>query len=532
MFAAASGCGEKTPAQLEKERRENMELAVKRARVLLFENNPLKAVEILENASKQWGVDADLCETLANAYAQSGQIGFAAMFFDKASDLKGGDPELQISAAKSYEQSASLESAVKSYEKYLKMRPQDTVVWKTLARNYEKLGLMEQSMNALMSSIRTSGRNPNSAEAAQVGLLFLKLGNTIQSQRWLTAAYAATLPENKQVRKDILLGLIQIRLAEKDAANLDRNVAELDAIDPSALDANFPQLRKKIAEFKKSLKEAQDALAAEKLAEEEKKKAEEAAKKAQAEAKQTAAAQGVKDAQVAVSQASAPDSGKADSEKKGKEATPESSRSEKKAADSAADSKSGDSEKKSAGEEKQGETKTPQMEDATVKDAAEKPAPKEKSPAEKIYEAIEKNDLKNAEQMAHKAVADDPDSHQAWTALSKTYEAEGKNNDAFLAAGEALNRNPDDIDATLYYLRTASKVQNNERFLNSLYAARKKFPRNAEILIGLARTYKEMGDRKNSEFFYRTFLNDVRIDHPRYKEIEDEYGRYSAQDKK
>lgn len=525
MLAAVSGCGEKTPAQLEKERRENMELAVKRARVLLFENNPLKAVEILENASKQWGVDADMCEALANAYAQSGQIGFAAMFFDKASDLKGGDPELQISAAKSYEQSGSLESAVKSYEKYLKMRPQDTVVWKTLARNYEKLGRLEQSMNALMSAIRTSGRNPNSAEAAQVGLLFLKLGNTVQSQRWLTAAYAATLPENKQVRKDILLGLIQIRLAEKDAENLDRNVAELDAIDPSALDANFPQLRGKIAEFKKSLKEAQDALAAKKLAEEEKKKAEEAAKKAQEEAKQDAPAQA---AQTAPAQAPAPESGKAAPAESGKEAAPKPSGSEKKADDS----KAGDSEKKAGDDGQQGGTKTPQMEDATVKDAAEKPAAKEKSPVEKIYEAIEKKELKNAEQMAHRAVADAPDSHQAWTALSKTYEAEGKNNDAFLAAGEALNRNPDDIDATLYYLRTASKVQNNEHFLNSLYAARKKFPRNAEILIGLARTYKEMGDRKNSEFFYRTFLNDIRIDHPRYKEIEEEYGRYSSQSQK
>ncbi|MFR6032793.1 MAG: hypothetical protein ACLUKN_06185 [Bacilli bacterium] len=42
---------------------------------------------------------------------------------------------------------------------------------------------------------------------------------------------------------------------------------------------------------------------------------------------------------------------------------------------------------------------------------------------------------------------------------------------------------PDDINATLFYLRNASRIQNNEIFLNGLYRAHEKFPNNVEILV-------------------------------------------------
>ena len=76
-----------------------------------------------------------------------------------------------------------------------------------------------------------------------------------------------------------------------------------------------------------------------------------------------------------------------------------------------------------------------------------------------------------------------------------------------MAPREAYVRAPDDINATLFYLRNASRIQNNEIFLNSLYRAHEKFPNNVEILVGLARTYKLIGDNRNAKYFYNVFLN-------------------------
>ena len=96
-----------------------------------------------------------------------------------------------------------------------------------------------------------------------------------------------------------------------------------------------------------------------------------------------------------------------------------------------------------------------------------------------------------------------------------------------MAASEAYKRNPDDIDATLFYLRNASRVLNNEKFLNKVYLAHEKFPNNPEIWVDLARTYKLMGDKRNALFFYRHFLANTPKEHILYDEMEEEYKQFS-----
>lgn len=487
LCAFVSSCAEKTPEQIAKENLRQSELAVRRARVFMFENNALKAVELLEQTNNTYGANPDVCEALANAYVQQNQLSNAAIFFERAADLRGGDADLLVNAAKAYEQSGSTESAVKAYEKYLKLRPQDVVIWKTIAAAYEKLQHYESAMNAYMSALKVSGRNPTSTEAAQIGSLFLKLGNVQQARRWLEAAYAATAATNIETRKLIQLNMLAIYLAEKDMVKLESSMDELDKIDKEIVDKTYPQLRAQLADFKKKLQEAKDALDAEKQ--------KEAAAKAEAEKK---AAE-----QKAAEEAAAAAAKKAEEEKIAKE-TEEKAKSEQEA------------------KEKLDGSST-----ETLKD--EKPVPEKEvyiNHVQKSQEALKNGDPKAAEQSAHRAVAADVQSPDAWTALAKAYEAEGKDNDAFLASGEALARMPEDIGANIYYLRTAAKVQTNEQFLNSLYAARKKFPYNSEILIGTARTYKVIGDHRNAKYFYQIFLRDTPKMHPLYEEVEKEYNEY------
>lgn len=500
--ALLSGCGEKSPEQIAAENKKQSELSVRRAQVLMFENKSAEAIKLLEETYQKCGSRPELCENLAYAYMQNGQLASAAMFFENAAAQKGGDAELQISAAKAYEQSKAFDSAAKAYEKYLKIKPADPVARRALASCYEKLEKYPEALNSMMEGLRVSGRNPNTAEAAKIGNLFVKTGNAIQARKWLEAAFKATLPENVETRREILVGLITVYLAQKETVLLDTAVNELDKIAPNEIDQKYPKLRKQLQDFKDSLKAAEEAIKnAERKKTEELKAAEEAKKAKEAEAKKAAE-----------EQKKAEDAKNAESEKTSEKADA---------------SKPQDLTQSEAVEEKAEDAPVEQKTD--IKDETDTPAkPSEYDTlVQKCYDAIAKGDAAEAEKSAHLAIAENSAPEAAWRALAKAYEMSDKHNDSYMAASEAYKRNPDDIDATLFYLRNASRVLNNEKFLNKVYLAHEKFPNNPEIWVDLARTYKLMGDKRNALFFYRHFLANTPKEHILYEEMEEEYKQFS-----
>ena len=497
LCALLSACGEKTPEQIAAENKRNSEIAVRRAQVLIFDGKTADAIVMLEEASQKYGTGVELCEALAYAYSQEGKFADAAMCFEKASDLKGGDPSLQISAAKTYEQAGVLDSAIKAYEKYLKLKPGDAVAWKSLASCCVKAEYYEDALKHYLAAIKAIGRDPNTTEAAEIGELFIKNGNAHQAQRWLEAAYAVTLPENAEVKKKLLSNLIAVYLSLKDMGKLERAVNDADAIDKNLVESAYPGLHAKIADFKAKLKEAEEAFKTEQ------KKKEEAAL-AERKAKEEAAA-------------------KAEAERKAKEEAERKAKEESEKAAMPIDANS----------ESDGKKTEVVSEESTISDAQAKPAEAEKKPTalEMSRDYLSKGEAKLAERSAHIAIADNRTSPEAWHALAKSYEAQNKANDSFLAAREALKLNPDDINATLYYLKNASRVQNNEHFLNSLYRAHEKFPNNVEILVGLARTYNALKDKPNARYFYAKFLREALKEHPLYEEMQQEYDSLSPEEK-
>ncbi len=488
-----TGCAEKTPEEIAAENKKNSALAVRRAQVMIFEGKNADAINTLEDASQKYGMGAEISEALAYAYSQDGQFSSAAMCFEKASDLKGGDPQLQISAAKTYEQGGALESAIKAYEKYLKLKPNDAIVWKALASCCNKAKFYQDALKNYLAAIKASGKDPNTLEATEIGSLFLKTGNIHQAQRWLEAAFAATLPENKETRKTILENLIAVYLSQKDMNSVEKAIANADAINKSIVDTVYPELRKQIADFKQKLKEAEETFKIEQ------KKKEEEAKLAEEKAKTEAIEKAKLEEQEKL---------KAEEEAKKK------------------DSQKIEEEKAKASEKDSDEetSETIKESESAIQDIVEENVVEEKStPLQETYKRLEAGDAKLAERSAHIAVADNRTSPEAWTALAKTYEAQNKANDSFLASREALKLNPDDINATLYYLKNASRVQSNEQFLNSLYSAHRKFPNNVEILVGLARTYNVLKDKPNAKYFYAKFLREAIKEHPLYEEMQTEY---------
>lgn len=489
-----AGCGEKTPEQLAAENKKAVEISVKRAQVMMFEGDYAKAAELLEETSRSRGDSAALCEALAYSYAQLGRGAEAAIFFEKASDVSGGSAQMLANAAKTYEQAGQFQSAARAYEKYLKLKPRDMIAWKSLSKCHEKMSKYQDALNAYLEGVKKSERNPDTREACDIGNLFLKVGNAVQGRRWLEAALAATSEENRQTRADILKGLVAVYLAQRETAALEGAVAELDKTSPGFVKEKYPQLHGQLAEFRRKLKEAEDALKAAEL-----KKAEEAKK--------------------------------AEEEKRLAE--------EKKAAEEAAEKAKKESESSGnpAAGPKDFAVQAPKAEGAGLKDEAPKAkGEKKKSPVEelieKTYALIAEKKPAEASKAGNLAVAEDRNSAAAWRALALAYDAEGRAFDSHMAAREAYVRSPDDINSTLLYIRTASGVQNNEQFLNTLYRANRKFPNNSEIMLGLARTYKLIGDRPNAKYFYNAFLNGTPKEHPLYNEVSEEFEEYVAAGKK
>ena len=511
-------CSEKTPEQIAAENAKKTDIAVRRSKVFLFDEKPAQAIQMLEQVYQECGPSALLCEALADAYAQDGQLPSAAMFYDRAADLKNGDPELEINAAKCYEQSNLPDSAVKAYSKYLKSKPQDMVAWKAMAKCLEKQEKYQEALNAYLSALKAAGRNPTSAEAASIGILFTKIGNVPQARRWLEAAYKATIPENVDTRREILLSLLSVYLAEKETVLLNATVEELDKMEPNLVREKYPQLHAQLTEFFKNLKEAEEAIKAEKAKKEAQEK-EKAKKEAEEKAKKEAEEKAKKEAQ----EAKAISESAKKEENAGSQAAPEpgkpASPAQQTNSQPPQDPKSAITEIFSIAEE--------QMRDVEIKDESPEDTLKSAEGSfEKLLElskrSLAKGDAKTAEQAAHRAIAANRNDSQGWRALAKAYELQNRDNDSYMAAREAYVRAPDDINATLFYLRNASRIQNNEIFLNSLYRAHEKFPNNVEILVGLARTYKLIGDNRNAKYFYNVFLNMAPKEHPLYKEMYDE----------
>lgn len=511
-------CSEKTPEQIAAENAKKTDIAVRRSKVFLFDEKPAQAIQMLEQVYQECGPSALLCEALADAYAQDGQLPSAAMFYDRAADLKNGDPELEINAAKCYEQSNLPDSAVKAYSKYLKSKPQDMVAWKAMAKCLEKQEKYQEALNAYLAALKAAGRNPTSAEAASIGILFTKIGNVPQARRWLEAAYKATIPENVDTRREILLSLLSVYLAEKETVLLNATVEELDKMEPNLVREKYPQLHAQLTEFFKNLKEAEEALKAEKAKKEAQEK-EKAKKEAEEKAKKEAEEKAKKEAQ----EAKAISESAKKEENAGSKAAPEpgkpASPAQQTNSQPPQDPKSAITEIFSIAEE--------QIRDVEIKDESPEDTLKSAEGSfEKLLElskrSLAKGDAKTAEQAAHRAIAANRNDSQGWRALAKAYELQNRDNDSYMAAREAYVRAPDDINATLFYLRNASRIQNNEIFLNSLYRAHEKFPNNVEILVGLARTYKLIGDNRNAKYFYNVFLNMAPKEHPLYKEMYDE----------
>lgn len=473
LSAVLCSCSRETPEQKQARLLREIDESVRSAQTLIFEEKFADAIELLEKAILNYGDNAKIYETLAYAYSGDKKFEMAGMFFEKAGDFDDSNPDLYLNAATSYEQANAIPAATNAYKKYLQKVPNSFLALKKLALCLEKQDMFEEALNAYFSSIKNSKRSPTSDEAASIGSLFVKIKNYAQAKRWLEAALGATLPENVKTRSAIYAAMIEMYLNQKDMANLQKAHDELAKINPELLNSRWPDLTKQLADYNQKLKDAEEAI----------KKANEA--------------------KILEEKRLAEEKAKAEAEEKAKQKAEEERLAAIKASEEIAK------------EEQINEVSEPVL------------TPEERQRRD-FDEKFEDGDFANAERVAQNMVAKDPTSSDAWRRLSKTYTARGKNRDAFYAAREAMRNSPDDVSETLLYLSTASKILNNETYLDEIYKAKERFPNNCEIMLGLARTYALVGNRAEAQYAYEQFFKLADSEHPLRQQATEELRKFEA----
>jgi cytochrome c-type biogenesis protein CcmH/NrfG len=80
----------------------------------------------------------------------------------------------------------------------------------------------------------------------------------------------------------------------------------------------------------------------------------------------------------------------------------------------------------------------------------------------------------------------------------------------------------------LQFIRAAQRTMDSERLLREMEQAYRTFPNQPEIILVLARAYRDAGNLRNASLLYRKFLEVVPADYPARMDVESELRNLGA----
>lgn len=458
-----TGCSRKSPEMLEKERQSYISQQLTAATELTMSGQLDQAIELLENLDSKYPGESKVWEAMAFAYASKSDHTLAAFYFDQSARQHPDRSDLFLFAAQSYRASGDLASAIQALDSYLALEPQDAHSWKTLAETHLALGRHPDALNAYLQAFRHSPTQPDSKESLEVGKLYMKLNNLAQAEAWLNAALER--PDRDNAHLGARLNLLQIQLHRKNWEAAEKQIREIDALDPKALE-NSP-----LATSRKQLEEWREAQA--QLAREQE------ALRLQREAEAERLRQNL---QAAEQPSPAP------------EAT--------------------------APSEPPSEPQAEEPPPAMVSEATPPPPP-EPTPFDRARALREEGKLLDAIYLYRRALAEVPDNPEGWFELSQVYYERENYAEAEIAASEAMRREPSNVRYTLQFLRSVQKGQPSDRFMRELARAKERFPKSPEVTLALAQGYEVIQQNyRNARILYEEFLR-LAPDHPRRAFVEE-----------
>ncbi|TVP80069.1 MAG: hypothetical protein EA353_04895, partial [Puniceicoccaceae bacterium] len=237
-----------------------------------------EAIDVLEELAAQYPNDVEILSSIGRIYTAEGDHTMAAFFLEQAHLQAPDDTELLFRTYQSL--SASNQPAGHLLEKLVTQSPDamNAELWARLGQDRRAANKTQPALDAYLKSHDLE--RASSETAAAIGQLFLDMENLAQAETWLERAAdnddANALPA--------LFGLLDIKLRQKDWAEAETIMAQLDAQFPGAVEASqWEQARQELDRWR----QAQDRMQAQLARAEAERKAAEAEAEAASESAST-----------------------------------------------------------------------------------------------------------------------------------------------------------------------------------------------------------------------------------------------------
>ena len=519
------------------------------------------ALEVLEQLSESYPDDPEILARIGQIHRRTGDPTMAAFYLEQAFRQTPSDTALLYETYTAQAEAGQQEAAGALLEELANTAPErlKREQWLELGRYHAANNRLESALDAYLKGVDTVGETVEPQTAADVGRLFLQVGNRAQAERWLSRAAATDSP----AALEALFGLLEIQLTQENWAEAEATVARLDESFPGALDASeWADARAELQRWRA----AQEKMRAE-LARNDPDSAGEAEAvdddepTTDSESSDAPEADAPVDTAVAAAGDSAPETqGNQDDADNGKAGAVADLAAAEAMADRPAIAP--ETNPGTAGEEDATATfdpsipiepvdpalsfevtfdeqgtgapvayavrNTPQNGEATDFQAAPelfgerppapaRPAQQPRTPAELVEEAealmLDRN-YEEAIRHFWQALGSANDRADIWSRLSEAYLVDGQTGNAETTALEATRLAPDTLEYTLDYLRIAQRTKRPADFVAELETAYDRFPRSPELTLSLARAYERIqGNREAAASLYERFL-DAAPNHP------------------
>jgi cytochrome c-type biogenesis protein CcmH/NrfG len=519
---------------------------IKDALSLSKKGSNAEALKILEELATQHPDNIEILKSIGQVYSADGDASMASLFLEQAYLQSPNDAELLFQTYRSLD--AAKQPAGHLLEKLAEQAPEAMTsrLWTRLGQIRQAANRLQPALDAFLKGVDPDKAKPAPETAAAIGQLFVKVGNLAQAEFWLKMAADIDNPDALTA----LFGLLEINLRQKDWADAEATIAQLDTQFPGAVEASqWEQVRQELTSWRKSQDEIKAKLArtqADKKAAEAEHKAVaaevEATKVLESDENSKGSETAVTDgkAQIIADMEAAEAMANAPAIESNEEADVTLVQDNKAiASDSSITIEPADptttvevsSDQASTAEETTSAVDvdtsiepapTPIVEafptleaepESTVLSTSSRPQSVEELMADAETATLDR-DFKSAIRKYWTTISIANNRAEVWNLLSRAYLVDGQLNNAETTALEAVRLEPRQVTYTLDYLRVAQRSQAPEDFLAELETAYARFPTSPEITLSIARGHERISqDRPTARNLYLRFI-DIAPNHP------------------
>jgi len=538
LLAAAlgvfSGCAkEETPEEAAIRQQEEVKAVVRKANDLLYANEPAQALALLQQVEERYPQHPEIEEALGFAHAASDNPMEAAQHFAQSARLDGNRHYNYLYAAQERTKAGDWPGAATAYEQYLLANPNDALAWREQAKIFSRLNKPKAAIDAYLQSLKRSGDEPDAEQKAEMGRLFLQLGNVPQAETWFRDVLDD--PGAEAVRPQVLVNMLQIEYGRKNWPRAIELMEQIDNEAPGVLEmTDMAFARAELERWQEDRKQREVVRIASEEAPETEAPVEAEDEGDAIEVATTPPPRGSKEdlsldeplETTEEAAAAAPTFELIEDGLVTNPTTPQMTPPENTDTEGVIETVPA-----LLPEEEPPNNgiipPTPLAEEADTPvapaevEATPTPPPPPPSTREMAEASIELGDLDSGIRHLRQLLVRDYQNADLWNRLAEVYFDAGEFQNAELAALQAVEQSPRSVEYRLQYLKAVQKTSPAERMMEELKRAARALPESPEVAFALATGYERIErNPRNAVYYYQRFLDLAPATHPRRPQAE------------